>query len=43
MADLELLEKLEDQIDIEDARTALEEVKEKGTISWEQIKTEEGL
>ncbi|MEW6379411.1 MAG: type II toxin-antitoxin system prevent-host-death family antitoxin [bacterium] len=43
IADLELLEKLEDQIDIEDAKEALEEVKEKGTIPWEQIKAEQGL
>ena len=43
IADLQLLEKLEDQIDIEDAKAILEEVKEKGTIPWEQIKAEQGL
>jgi len=41
--DLELLEKLEDQIDIEEARAALAEAKEKGTISWEKIKADLGL
>jgi prevent-host-death family protein len=43
IADLELLEKLEDQLDIQDANAALEEVAKKGTIPWEQIKAEEGL
>ncbi len=33
--DLELLERIEDQIDLDDARKALEEV---GRIPWSQIK-----
>lgn len=33
----DLLEKLEDQLDIEEAKIVLEEVKEKGTISWEKL------
>jgi prevent-host-death family protein len=43
IADLELLEKLEDQLDIQDAEAALKEIAEKGAIPWEQIKSEEGL
>ena len=41
--DLEFLEQLEERIDIEDARTALADVKKKGTVSWNKIKTELGL
>ncbi|HHT9135035.1 MAG TPA: type II toxin-antitoxin system Phd/YefM family antitoxin [Candidatus Avalokitesvara rifleensis] len=41
--DMELLEKLEDKIDLEDARKALAEAKKKGTIPWEKIKAELGL
>ena len=41
--DVELLEKLEDHIDLEDARAALAEVKKKGTVSWEDIKAELNL
>ena len=41
--DYALLEKLEDRIDLEDAREALKEVKKKGTIPWERIKAELGL
>jgi prevent-host-death family protein len=41
--DLEFLEQLEERIDIEDARTALADVKKKGTVSWDKIKTEIGL
>ena len=43
IADLKLLEKLEDRIDLEDARKALEEVEKDGSISWDQIKSELGL
>ena len=43
IADLKLLEKLEDRIDLEDARKALEEVEKEGSISWDQIKSELGL
>jgi len=41
--DFALLEKLEDRIDLEDARAALAEVRKKGTIPWEKIKSELGL
>jgi len=47
MDDLELLEKviakLEDLIDVEEAKAALKEAEEKGTIPWEQLKAELGL
>ncbi len=36
--DLELLEALEDRVDLEDARKALEEVQEQGTVSWDSLK-----
>ena len=38
--DVELLEALEDLIDIEEARRALVEAEEKGTISFEELKAE---
>jgi len=41
--DLALLEALEDRVDLDDARAALAEAREKGTIPWEQIKAELGL
>ena len=41
--DLELLERLEDRIDLEDARAALAEVRESGTVTWEKIKSDLGL
>jgi prevent-host-death family protein len=41
--DLELLENLEDQIDLDDARGALKDVKKKGTKSWEKIKAERDI
>jgi prevent-host-death family protein len=41
--DYALLEKLEDRMDLEDARAALAEVKKKGTIPWEKIKADLGL
>ena len=43
LEDFALLEKLEDSIDLEDARAALAEVRKKGTIPWEKIKSELGL
>lgn len=36
--DLELLESLENRLDLDEARAALVEAKEKGSVSWEQIK-----
>lgn len=41
--DLELLEVLESKTDLEDARAALAEASEQGTIAWEAIKSELGL
>jgi prevent-host-death family protein len=41
--DYKLLEELEDQIDLREALLALKEAEEKGTISWEEIKKENGL
>ena len=41
--DLALLRELEDRFDLEEARAALAEAKEKGTIPWEQLKAELGL
>jgi len=38
--DFDLLERMEDQIDLEDARKAL---REKGRIPWSQIKRERNL
>ena len=38
--DVELLEELEDRHDLEAARAALGEAREKGTVSWEAIKGE---
>ena len=43
MADVELLETLEDKLDLEDALAALREAKEKGTIPLEELKRELGL
>jgi len=43
MEDLELLERLEDRIDLEDARAALAEVRESGTVTWEKLKSDLGL
>ena len=43
ISDLELLEKLEDRLDIDDARKSLEEIEKEGTISWDQLKAELGL
>lgn len=36
--DVELLERIENRIDLEDARAALAEVKKKRTVSWKAIK-----
>ena len=38
--DVELLEELEDQLDLEEARAALREAEERGTVSWESLKAE---
>ena len=41
--DVALLEALEDGVDIEAARKALSEAKTKGTVSWDELKSELGL
>jgi prevent-host-death family protein len=41
--DLALLEALEARLDLDEARAALAEAKEKGTIPWRKIKAELGL
>ena len=43
VADLEVLEAIEDSVDIEHARKALKEADKKGTIPWGQLKKELGL
>ena len=43
MEDLMLLEELEDRLDLEDARAALAEAEEKGTVPWEKVKKDLGL
>jgi len=41
--DLDFLEKLEDRLDLEAARTALAEAEKKGTTSWNKLKADLGL
>ena len=41
--DLELIERLEDEIDIREARKALTEAGKKGSIPWAEVKKELGL
>lgn len=41
--DLEMIEAIEDNIDLEDARKAIADVKKKGATSWNKVKTELGL
>lgn len=41
--DLETLEALENKIDLEGARAALQDVERNGTISWEDLKAKLGL
>ena len=41
--DVELLRELEDRIDLEDARLAMREAEEKGTISLDELRAELGL
>jgi len=36
-------EALENQSDLEEARTVLQEVEQEGTVSWESLKSELGL
>jgi prevent-host-death family protein len=41
--DLERLELLEDYVDLQAAREALQEAREEGTLSWDDVKAELGL
>jgi prevent-host-death family protein len=41
--DLEWLQELEDRQDIEDAQAALDDIREHGTVPWEEIKARHGL
>ena len=43
LEDLEVLEKLESRIDLEDARLALAEAKTEGNVAWEDLKADLGL
>jgi prevent-host-death family protein len=43
IADLEELERLEDEIDREEILRSLESIQAEGTISWEQVRAEAGL
>ena len=38
-----MVEKMEDEIDLADSRSALAEAEQEGTIPWEQVKKELGL
>lgn len=40
LEDLELIETLEDQIDVEEAREALARVEQEGTEAWDDVKAE---
>jgi prevent-host-death family protein len=41
--DLKFLEELEDRLDLEEVRQARKEMKRKGTIPWEKIKSDLAL
>jgi len=41
--DIELLRRIEERIDLEEARAALAEVRRKGTVPWSRLKKELGL
>jgi len=41
--DLELIERLEDEIDIREAIKALADVRKHGTIPWEKVKKDLGI
>ncbi len=41
--DLELLEKLEERIDLDEARASLAEARKKGTLSWAKLKADLNL
>lgn len=41
--DLDMIEAIEDRIDLEDAKTALADIKQRGSTSWKKVKAEFGL
>lgn len=41
--DLEFLERLEDRLDLEEARRAIEESRTEGTVAWEDVKNRLGI
>jgi len=43
IADLEELERLEDEIDREEILRSIESIQAEGTIPWEQVRSEAGL
>jgi prevent-host-death family protein len=43
MEDLEFLQELENRLDLEEARAALVQIKEKGTVPWEKMKADLGF
>ncbi|MBS0622058.1 MAG: hypothetical protein JSR80_03770 [Verrucomicrobia bacterium] len=43
LEDLRVLEALEDKIDLEDAKKALQDIEKQGSVSWEEIKLELAL
>ena len=43
MADVELLEKLEDHLDLEDARRALANPRNRKRITWKKVRAQLGL
>ncbi len=43
LEDIRFLEALEDRLDLEEARAALQEADEKGTVSWAALKAELSL
>ncbi|MCA9858081.1 MAG: type II toxin-antitoxin system Phd/YefM family antitoxin [Thermomicrobiales bacterium] len=43
IADLEELERLEDEIDRQEIERSLQSIREEGTIPWETVRVESGL
>ena len=43
LEDMKLLEELENRLDLDDARAALKEAAEKGTVSWASLDEKLGL
>jgi hypothetical protein len=43
LEDLSVLQRLEDEADLAEAREALAEIETEGTVAWEQVKADLGL